>query len=160
MDRPNRRPKDQPVPGYGGTSIRLLPTRGTWRYLQERAERQQAVATVAAGVVGRGADDPVVGRIVVHQQDERDARYGKPLMVADIQPGKRPILAVGGGGEHTERLIERIEEERHYKFDEEPLPYEMTDWQAVGEILREKARNRLAGRTVYGYGTSKGKMTV
>jgi len=115
-------------------------------------ERMAVAATTAAGVRGRDADDPVQGRVAVLPRDEREASKGKALLYADFTPGKQPVIAVGGGVEYTQDLVELVDEARHYGTDAPP-PRERPDINAAWQDrISQDDRNRRGIKT-YGAAT-------
>lgn len=83
----------------------------------------------------------------------RDEREKRPLALLDHQPGRKPLLVLGGGQRHWQELKEMADETRHYTEDmiePEPLPEDYYE-QRWREII-ERRRRRLQRRTVSGYG--------
>ncbi len=127
----------------------LLPvSHGTLAYLARRAADRDVQVTVAERVVHRSR--PAFGKVAIMPRDAREAKYGKPLVVADIpaDPDATPIVNVGWGTKHLEELVEEIDEVRHYGKD--AFVPEPTDWQAVYGEMQQIRKARRAGRHVFG----------
>ena len=119
-----------------------------WR----RAQARGLETTTVEGVGYRRVDDTVKTKVAVMPRDERDAKYGKPLVYADMTPGRQPILYAGGGTKHVEEMEEKVAEMRHYGVDQEEQP-DRPDMQAVWsnmvEYLHGKQKDLAKGRKYY-----------
>src|SRR5437870_4319910 len=86
----------------GATFHLHLPSRTVHERVLEQIRRQEPEGRAMTGprAALRPVDDPLFGRVYILPQDERDAKYGKPWMVYDHQPGGLPRLYIGNGRHH------------------------------------------------------------
>lgn len=100
----------------------------------------------------RAIDAPQPERVAIYHPDEREARYDKPLIYADYRDGRRPVVIVGGGTEHTGALAEMAEEIRHYGSDEPAAVQarQRPNVQALWSEYIETAHRRQQGITLNG----------
>lgn len=150
-----RPPERPPLPPVRERFDLYLPQSYVHQRLWEQIRAQGAQSTTAEGVPAyRPVDHPYQGTIVVLPRDEREAKYGKPLMVADLptpdEPERPPLLIVGAGALHWQEALELLAEARHYGLDrpERPdLPGRMTAVEAYRVWLDMAARRRRGQRT-------------
>lgn len=129
--------------------LALPATHRTLDYLRKQAEQEGVQMTVAARSM-RPMQQPGFGRFAVMPRDEREAKYGKPLLYFDMprEPAQTPLCVVGWGAMHLEELKDKADEMRHYGEDVEPE--EPTDWNLVLRERRERQKARRAGRKTFG----------
>jgi hypothetical protein len=155
-----RKPKERPpLPGVRDRFDLYLPQSYVHTRLWEAIRRQdpQAEATTREGVPAyRPVDRPYGGRIVVLPRDEREARYGKALLVADLptadQPDRAPLLVVGAGEMAWQEALELVDEARHYGLDRPVLPERLPAASAY-RIWLDMADRRRRGMRTTGPGT-------
>lgn len=142
---------DEPQAEY---ELTLPATHGAFSYLQERLEKQGALLATPKEVTNRRTDDPIkAGTVVIAHPDEREARYGKPLAVWDYDGKTVPMLYMGMGTEHAEKIIEHIQELRHYRedlIDRTDPDLARTDIKADHVDALDQYKRRLQGRRTYG----------
>lgn len=127
-----------------------VPQSFAMRKLYERLRNDGVIGTDRRDVAGRNSDDPVRGRVMVMPRDERDAKYEKPLMYADFQPGRAPLLVIGGGAEHWQDLKEMADEARHYGDDRPEIPKIPVSYEDLWKAMLERIADARAGRKTYG----------
>lgn len=110
-------------------------------------ERHNALATTPRGVRGRAVDDPVKERVVVLPADERERRDRTSAVFADMTPGKMPVIAVGGPGEHWQDLVDQVDEHRHYGEDVIPEHDRVDVQQAFRDRVEARVRWQEGTRT-------------
>lgn len=129
------------------------------RWLQKRitdqAEEEQRVRTVTSNNFNPFpmADDPQIDRVTILHPDER---FGvKPLAYIDNH-GRNPLLFINDGDQHTEALMEKADEMRHYHQDEiEGDPTTERDY--VNMYGDEMKRRELKNKGKHYYADTKGR---
>lgn len=126
----------------------------TWAHkrMREAAERLAAQATTREGIVGRRVDQQLQGRVVAMPRDEREAKYDKPLFVAEVRPGGMTRVVMGMGAEHTGALVERLAEEDHYQGQtfQRPEGFERPDYNALWKDAQDMKKRAAQGKKTYG----------
>lgn len=128
----------------------LLPTRTYHQKLREQMAKQDTKAITAREVGWPRVDAPVLGTNMLMPMDERDARYGKPMLAFDSRPDRPPLLIVGYQQLHWQDLAERVAEYRHYEKpldDGERAPDIQADWRERIEL----GLARRNGRSVFAF---------
>ena len=155
-----KRKERPPLPGIRDRFDLFLPQSYVHQRLWEEIRRRDAAAdaTTREGVPAyRPVDRPYGGRIVVLPRDEREARYGKALLVADLptenDPDRIPILLIGAGELAWQEALEMIDEARHYGLDRTPLPKERMRPDEAYAVWQDMLVRRRAGRRTTGPGT-------
>ena len=150
-----RKPKERPpVPALRDRFDLYLPQSYVHTRLWEDIRRRDASAeaTTREGVPAyRPVDRPYGGRIVVLPRDEREARYGKALLVADLptadHPDRVPLLVVGAGELAWQEALEMVDEARPYGLDRPELPERLPAAEAYRIWLDMAARRQRGVRT-------------
>lgn len=145
----NLTPRRPLTPDSGEYEFRLSlqPGHNTFKYLQEKAAKEGVWVTNARGALD-DRDGPTLGTVAVMPRDEREAKYGKPLMLADLHPHKSPLLIVGGAASHWQALKEKADEMRHYREDYQD-DQTVLPWQEIWNRLIELKRHRARGRRMF-----------
>lgn len=156
-DRPNhfpaekthRAPLARPSERVDEFQLALPATHRMLDYLRKQAEQDGVQMTVAVQSA-RPMDRPAFGQFAVMPRDERQAKYGKPLLYFDMPQGptETPLCVVGWGTMHLGELKEKADEMRHY--GEDAIEEEPTDWNLVLRERAERRKARRAGRKVFG----------
>lgn len=130
---------------HGGVRRRyalVLPASVGHERQRQEMERQGVAATTREGVFAQNQRTPAIqGTVAVLHRDEREAKYGRPLVMADIKPGQTPIMVVGGGAMHWQEMQETLAEKRHYRDDVIERPPE--DRPNMQELWVEYVKARL-----------------
>lgn len=84
------------------------------QHLRDRLGREDITSLPGHEAVRRAVDAVPQGDLVIMPPDEREARYGKPLMVQRHRPGEGTMLFVTRGAVRAEEALERLDEEWHY----------------------------------------------
>ncbi len=131
----------------------ILPqTRSTYRYLAEQAAKQ--------GVAIQGSDEANVqaaagvahgGDVAVMPRDEREAKYGKPLVYLSAPANQIPVLILNGGAYPIEALKEMADEQRHYGGNRLDRPAPKPDIQKDWGNYVERNLHRQRGRKQFGF---------
>lgn len=134
-----------------------LPARVLHERQQQRARMERAGVAYATGheAHGRRVDQPLWGQTAVMPRDEREAKYDKPLLYVDHQPGKVIQIAVGAGSEYWQDLKDRVDEQRHYgqdRVERRPLPRHF--YELVWHEICERRRRANRGAKTYGPATA------
>lgn len=140
-----------PVVPYRRGTI-AVPASYAMRKLYERMQHDDVHLTTGADFENRRVDDPVQGQAMVMPRDEREAKYERPLMFADFQPGKSPLLVMGMAASHWQELKEIADETRHYGKDVPQIDRQFAKkspeeyWHDIVDMRKRYA----AGRKTYG----------
>lgn len=155
-----RLPDRPPFPEHRTQFDLYLPRSYVYQRLWEQLRAVGAQTTTGDGVPAfRPVDDPYQGTVVVLPRDEREAKYERPLMVADLptpdDPDRPPLLLVGAGAMHWKEALEIIAETRHYGLDRPQIPDQYRRLNAVEayRIWLDMADRRRRGVRTTGYGT-------
>lgn len=145
--------------GQTGNVARFVIPRTTFqaRLAQEIQSRTGAESMLSRQVHGVSATNMLPeGMRFIWQNDERDAKYERPLALFEQREGEMPLLVLGDGLHHWRDLIDQAREARHYQPVEATMPY----WDRVAseKQLREdrnrwveQALSRKNGRKVFAF---------
>ncbi len=156
-----RKPKERPpTPPARDRFDLYLPQSYVHQRLWEqiRARDAGAEATTREGIPAyRPVDRPYGGRIVVLPRDEREAKYGRALLAADLptadDPDRVPLLVVGGGELAWQEALELLAEARHYGLDRPALPERRMRVDEAYAVWQDMAARRRRGVRTTGPGT-------
>jgi hypothetical protein len=151
--RTRAKPTGPPPPDLPDTFDFGLSLPGYVAYAKiQEAAKAGVQMTTAAPALARGVDRPLrEGQYAIMPRDEREAKYGKPLMITDIKAGRIPITAVNLGGYSIEALQEMITYQRHYRQDTLDRHEAPPDLDELARRDLERRRDRAVGRVRFAF---------